>query len=99
MGNTTNKDWKGYQEQLLKDTKLQSYLVPNSAKDETTTDIIRNPSCKDNFGGFLKRKINDKEIELDTAWKLYKVAVEENGSKHFVGYRPFTNPEKDTTKR
>ena len=63
MGNSSEPQWKGYDDQLFKDSKQRTFFVPNSSKDGKSP-IIRNFSAKDGFVGFLKDK--NSGAELDT---------------------------------
>jgi len=112
MGNIGGR-WEGYETQLLADTTLQCYFVPNS-EEEGFSPVIRNPISKDGYLGYLKKgdivdgtetkKEEDKEKEkesseeLDTGYKLYKTSVEKYKDSEFIGYRPFVD-ENDLNKR
>ena len=77
MGQTGS--FTSYEDALLKETKERAYEVPESA-ETGTTNTIRSFEGKDGFVGYLKTMDEDEktEIELDTAWKLFKYVLKSN---------------------
>ena len=91
--------------QLLQDSKMQSYIVPDSA-EKGYSAIVRNRACEKGFVGFLKVPADTKQtastssateekgsddgmVELDTAWKLISRAMKTHGKRPFIGFRKF----------
>lgn len=70
MGNS--QSFTSYEDELLKQVKPRAYEVPNSA-EKGATSIYRCFDGKDGFPGYLKDVEEKNEIELDTAWKLFKL--------------------------
>jgi long-chain acyl-CoA synthetase len=91
------QSFTSYEDQLLSQKEVRSYEVPNSA-EKGTTPIYRSLTAKDGFAGFLKVTEEKEEVELDTAWKLFTIAVKKYGDKDFAGYRPWTD-KNDASKR
>ena len=97
MGQSGSADeWKGYGDQLLKDTDVQTISVPDS-EEKGTTPIYRNKEAKDGFKKFLVDE--EMKCEMDSGWECARVAFEKYPKQNCFGYRPFTDPENDPMKR
>ena len=70
MGNSGS--FTSYEDELLKQNKPRAFEVPNSA-EKGATSIYRCFEGKDGFIGYLKDGDEKNEVELDTAWKLFKL--------------------------
>eukprot|EP01083_Nonionella_stella_P071427 191833_1 len=90
----SSDDWKGYEHQLLSDTKRQT--VTTSAEEKGASAIMRHPTAKDGFKMYLK---DDDQKDLDSGWKVANYAFKKYADSPLFGYRPFLNPEEDVSAR
>ena len=96
MGGDTEPAWTGYTDMLLRDTKEQTIVVPDT-EEKTATAIRRHPTAKDGF--LMHAKDDEMKVEMDSGWAAVKVAFERYPDNKCFGYRPFEEPLKDPLKR
>jgi len=88
--------WQGYNAQLLKDTKEQTVTVADS-EEKGASPIRRHRNAKDGFQMYLTD--DDTKTEMSTGWAVCKVSINKFKDQQCFGYRPFTDPENNPTKR
>eukprot|EP01084_Bolivina_argentea_P111037 198227_1 len=97
MGATSSQEeWKGYSDQLLKDTKTQTVPIPDT-EEKNATAIRRHPDAKDGFLKFYTDE--DLKVEMDSGWLVAKVAFDKYPNQKCFGYRPFLAPDKNILER